>query len=139
MKCTTRKTSKLLQAIFTALILPITLLMVSITATACEHSKYDITDFTGDYRYHSDIAEFYDCSSQTKYYVADTGIAEKLKTLYQGLDLMRKDDIYIKVEGYIREEETQIDGVNPAKIFVPVKLLNYDINRGCTLPIRKGY
>ena len=105
---------------------------------ACEHSNYDVIDFTGDYRYHAGITEFFDCKSQIKYYVADAGIASQLQDMYQGLNFKRKEDVFIKVRGYLKEE-IQMDGVAPIDVFVPVELLSHDTNRGCDRPIRQGY
>ena len=105
---------------------------------SCEHSGYNVTEFTGDYRYYAGISEFFDCKTQVKYYVADAGIATQLQDLYQKLDLKRKEDIFIQVEGYLKEEK-QLDGIAPTDVFVPVKLLSHDVNRGCDRPIRRGY
>jgi len=105
---------------------------------SCEHSSYDVTEFTGDYRFHAGISEFYDCESQIKYYVADAGIASQLQDLYLSLDLKRKEDIFIKVTGYLKEE-IQLDGVAPTDVFVPVKLLDHDRDRGCDRQVRQGY
>ncbi len=105
--------------------------------TSCEHSGYDVIEFTGDYRYYAGIAEFYDCDDQVKYYVADSGISTELQNLNSKLNLKEKEDIYLKVKGYLKEEK-QIEGVDPIIVFVPVKLLSHDRNRGCNRAIRRG-
>ncbi len=110
---------------------------IALLLASCEHSGYDVTEFTGDYRYYAGIAEFYECDSQVNYYVADSGIHTELQNLYSKLDLKEKEDVYIHVEGYFKEEK-QLDGVDPINFFVPVKLLSHDKNRGCNRAIRRG-
>lgn len=105
---------------------------------SCEHSGYDTIEFSGDYRYYAGIAEFFDCDSRVKYYVADAGVNTELQDLYTSLNLKEKEDIYLKVKGYLKEEK-QMEGVDPVVVFVPVKLLNHDVNRGCKRAIRQGY
>ena len=112
-------------------------LLIPILIVSCEHSDYDITKFTGDYRYYAGIAEFFDCDSQMKYYLANTGISDELEALHSTLDIEEKDDVYIEVDGYFKEEQ-QIDGIDPVMVFVPVKLLKHDISRGCKRGYRHG-
>jgi hypothetical protein len=110
---------------------------ITLTIISCEHSGYNVTEFTGDYRYHAGISEFFDCDSQVTYYVADAGITKQLQALYQKLDLKRKEDIFIRVDGYLKEE-ILMDDIAHADTFVPVKLLSHDINRGCERSRRAG-
>ena len=103
-----------------------------------EHSDYDIINFTGEYRYYSGIAEFFDCKSRTKYYIAKTGVSEDLKKAYLKLGMDEKDDTYMKVKGYLKEEEQQMEGINPSIVFVPVELLAVNKSRGCERAIQQG-
>jgi len=111
--------------------------MLTLLLASCEHSGYDVHEHSGDYRYYAGIAEFFDCDEAVKYYVADAGIYTELQQLYTELSLKQNDDIYIQVKGYTREEK-QMEGIDPALVFVPVKLLSYDVDRGCNQKIRKG-
>ena len=104
---------------------------------SCEHSDYDVTKFTGDYRYYGGVAEFFDCQQQKKYYLADAGISTELEELHTSLDINENDDIYIEVKGYYKEEQL-MEGIDPTMVFVPVGLLNHDINRGCNRSYRHG-
>ena len=45
--------------------------------------------------------------------------------------------MYIKIQGYLREEK-QLEGIDPKILFVPVKLLEHDTNRGCNLGVQQG-
>lgn len=105
---------------------------------SCEHSGYDVTNHTGEYRYHTGIGEFYDCNSQNKYYLSEAGISDELKVLYKDLNLQMNEDVFIKVTGYLREEP-KMEGIDPEEVFVAVKLIDHDVDRGCKIPIRKGY
>lgn len=111
--------------------------LITLLLASCEHSGYDVTKFNGDYRYYAGIAEFFDCDSRIKYYVADAGIHAELQELYTSLNVKEKEDIYIEVEGYTREEK-KMEDIDPALVFVPVKLLSHDVDRGCKLDIRQG-
>lgn len=102
-----------------------------------EHGDYDITRFTGEYRYYRGIAEFFDCKSRVKYYVAESGIDSDLENAYLKLGLDEKDDVYIQLKGYLKEEE-MMEGINPSTVFVPVKILKIDKTRGCERGIRQG-
>ena len=110
---------------------------LTLLLAACEHSGYDVHEYSGDYRYYSGIAEFFDCDSAVKYYVADAGIYSELQELYTELELKQNDDVYLQVKGYTKEEK-QMDGIDPALVFVPVKLLSYGIDRGCSRAHRQG-
>ena len=111
--------------------------LITLLLASCEHSGYDVTKFKGDYRYYAGIAEFFDCDDRVKYYVADAGIYAELQELYTRLNVKEKEDIYIQVEGYTREEK-QMEGIDPALVFVPVKLLSHDVDRGCNQAVRRG-
>ena len=108
--------------------------LVMLLSACGEHRGQNISEYTGDYRFYAGIAEFYDCNSKIKYYVADSGIHDELKSFYTKLNLKEKEDVYIKVDGYLREEK-QMEGIDPITVFVAVKLYEYDIERGC----KKGY
>lgn len=112
--------------------------VLSLLLTSCgEHDDYDITRFSGEYRYYSGIAEFFDCKSRVKYYVAKAGIDTNLQETYSKLGLEEKDDVYIQLTGYLKEEE-MMEGINPSTVFVPVELLKVDKSRGCERGIRQG-
>ena len=114
-------------------------LFVAMALGACgEHSGYTVTEFTGDYRYSSGIAEFFNCQDKTKYYVAKAGISKELIEQYQSLSLKDNHDAYLKVTGYLKEEK-QMDGVAPITVFVPVEFIAFDKSRGCEPGIRKGH
>lgn len=49
-----------------------------------------------------------------------------------------KDDTYMKVKGYLKEEEQHMEGINPSIVFVPVELLAVDKSRGCERAIQQG-
>ena len=106
--------------------------------TSCgEHSGQTISEFSGDYRFYSGIGEFYDCNKKKKFYVAKAGISEKLQESYNKLNVKPKEDVFVKIKGYLKEE-TQIEGIDPKLVFVPVKLISIDENRGCSYPTREG-
>ena len=113
--------------------------IVAIFLTSCgEHSGQTISEFSGDYRFYSGIGEFFDCNKKKKFYVANAGISSKLQETYLNLQIRPKEDVYIKIKGYLKEEVPQIEGINPELVFVPVKLISVDENRGCTYLIREG-
>ena len=113
--------------------------IVAIFLTSCgEHSGQTISEFSGDYRFYSGIGEFFDCNKKKKFYVANAGISSKLQETYLNLQIRPKEDVYIKIKGYLKEEVPQIEGIHPKLVFVPVKLISVDENRGCTYPIREG-
>lgn len=114
------------------------LCFMALILASCEHSGYDVTKFSGEYKNYADIAEFFDCDSGIKYYVADAGIHKELQDMYSKLNLEEKDDVYITIEGYTREEE-QMEGIDPITKFVPVELLSHDVDRGCELARRPMY
>lgn len=116
----------------------LTLTVFSILLASCnEHSDYDVSRFTGEYRYYKGIAEFFDCKSRVKYYVAKAGIDTDLQKTYLDLGMAEKDDVYIQIKGYLKEEE-MMEGIFPSTVFVPVKLLKVDQSRGCVRGIRQG-
>ncbi len=104
---------------------------------SCEHRGQTITDFSGDYRFYKGIAEFFDCQQRSKFYVSDSGIGNDLQSEYLKLGLKEKDDVYVRLKGYLKEE-AQIDGIDPITVFVAVKLIKIDAERGCERGIRKG-
>ena len=109
-----------------------------VAVAACEHSGYDVNKHYGDYRYHNGISEFFDCDRGKKYYVADAGVSKELEQLYNELNLAQNDDIYIEVEGYYKEEEQEIEGIDPAIVFVVATILKHDASRGCNIGAREG-
>ena len=115
------------------------LFMVLVTSllSSCEHSGEEVIKYTGEYRYYSGIAEFFDCKSHVKYYVAKAGIDTELQKTYLDLGMEEKDDVYIQIKGYLKEEAL-MEGINPATVFVPVKLLKVDKSRGCERGIMQG-
>jgi len=104
--------------------------LVALLLSSCEHRGQDVIKFTGEYRYFAGIAEFFDCKERVKYFVAKAGINTDLQEAYLKLGVKDKDDVYIQIQGYLKEV-AQMDGVDPATLFVPVKLLSLDKNRGC--------
>ena len=78
------------------------------------------------------------CNKKKKFYVANAGISSKLQETYLNLQIRPKEDVYIKIKGYLKEDVQKIEGINPELVFVPVKLISVDENRGCTYPIREG-
>jgi len=107
--------------------------------TSCgEHSGQTISEFSGDYRFYSGIGEFFDCNKKKKFYVAKAGISSKLEETYLKLQIKPKEDVYIKIKGYLKEEIQEVEGINPKLVFVPVKLISLYENRGCTYPLREG-
>jgi len=105
--------------------------------SSCEHSGEEVVKFTGEYRYYSGIAEFFDCKSRVKYYVAKAGIDTDLQETYLALGMEEKDDVYIQINGYLKEEAL-MEGIDPATVFVPVKLLKVDKSRGCERGVMQG-
>lgn len=111
--------------------------LLAATIVSCEHSGYEIEKYTGDYRHHNGISEFFDCARGKKYYLSDAGAVKELEQLYAELNLAQNDDVYIEVEGYYKEEP-QMEGLDPATVFVVVDILKYDASRGCKLGAREG-
>ncbi len=114
------------------------LLAFFLVACDNEHKGYIITPFTGDYRYHNGIAEFFDCHERKRYYVAPLGIDKEVAEAYLALKLEDNDDAYISVEGYMRPEEL-MDGIATVDVFVITKLLTIDATRGCQKSERVGH
>ena len=117
------------------------LVLVSLTsfllASCGEHSGQDVSKFSGEYRYYAGIAEFFDCKSRVKYYISKAGIGTDLQNAYLELNVEEKDDVYIQINGYLKEEK-QIEGIDPATVFVPVKMLKIDKTRGCERGVMQG-
>ncbi len=113
------------------------IIFLVLASTSCEHRGETILDYTGDYRYYSGIGEFFDCKDQIKYFLADAGVSSELETQYLALDVKEKEDVYVTLKGYVKEE-TQIEGVDPITVFVPTEILNLDQTRGCERSKREG-
>ncbi|MEE9351207.1 MAG: hypothetical protein V3U78_03010 [Thiotrichaceae bacterium] len=113
--------------------------VVLLLGSCSEHKGQDITKFTGEYRYYHGIAEFFVCKERVKYYVSEVGIGKELEEAYLEQGVAEDDDVYMKVKGYFMEEEQQMDGIDPAVLFVPVELLKVDKERGCERIIREGH
>ena len=108
--------------------------------TACDngHEGYIIKPFTGDYRYHNGIAEFFDCHDRKKYFVSPDGINKEVSNAYLALKLKDNDDAYIVVEGYVKSEAL-MDNIASVDVFVITKLLSVDATRGCQKSERVGH
>ncbi len=102
-----------------------------------QHSGYTSKEYTGDYRVYAGIAEFFDCDERVKYFVAQSGVHSELAEKYTALGVPEKDDVYIKVEGYLKEE-AQMEGVDPITVFVPTKFISFDQTRGCEMGRQQG-
>lgn len=114
------------------------LLILALQLTACSPSyDYDISKYRGNFRYYAEIAEFFDCKTQQKHYLGSEGVLDELIEAYQKLNLKEKDDVYIQVEGFYREEE-QMEGIDPVDVFVPTKIIELDTTRSCKRPYRRG-
>jgi len=115
------------------------LYLVCFLLVSCgEHSGKTIINFTGDYRYVNGIAEFFDCKSHVRYYLSKKGIPKTLEKEFQKLEVVDEHDAYVQVKGYLQEEQ-EMEGIDPALVFVPVELIGFDKSRGCDRGIRKGY
>ena len=93
--------------------------------------------YKGNFRSYAGIAEFFDCNTHKKHYVAKDGIYNELIEGYNDLNLKARDDVYIRAEGFYREEE-QIEGVDPLEVFVVTKITEFDTSRSCKRPYRGG-
>jgi len=78
------------------------------------------------------------CFYRVKYYVGDAGISTELQAAYLKLDVEANDDIYMQVTGYLKEGEVKVEGIDPPIVFIPVKLLKLDKNKGCERVIQRG-
>jgi hypothetical protein len=114
------------------------LLALSTQLSSCEHSGEDVTKFTGEYRFYAGIAEFFICKERVKYYVGDAGISSDLEKAYLKQGVGEDDDVYMHVTGYLKEEATKVEGIDPPIVFIPVKLLKIDKERGCENIIQEG-
>jgi len=114
-------------------------LFTLILSSCSEHSDYDVTKFTGEFRFYRGIGEFFECKSRIKYYIADAGIYSDLKEAYEELGLEEKDDAYIKIKGYLRDEKNPMEGIDPSTVFVPVEIIKLDKSRGCERIIQQGH
>lgn len=114
------------------------LLLAFFSVSCGEHDGETIVNFTGDYRYYKGIAEFFDCKSRVKYYLSEKGVPKELKKEFKKLNLAGvDDDAFLKVKGYLLEEE-KMEGIAPELVFVPVKLIEFDKDRGCQRAIQQG-
>jgi len=120
---------------FSLIIILNTLLLsscITISIKDPNHQRYN-----GDFRYYAGIAEFFDCKTQKKHYLGDEGITNDLIKAFKNLNLRDKEDVYIRVEGFYKEEQ-QMDGVDPLDIFIPTKIIQLDTTRSCKRPYRRG-
>ncbi len=101
-------------------------------------SKHESTTFSGDYRYYAGISEFFDCKTGIKYYLGKGGIKKELEDKYLALKLDKKEDVYLKVEGYLTQESAE-ESLIPATIFIATEFIHFDTSRGCELARREGY
>ena len=109
------------------------LLLGSMLSSCFEHSDYDVTEHTVDYRFSGGIAELFDCDLRQRYFLAKTGVHKELESRYLALKLARNDDIFLHVMGYIKKDPIMLEGVEPVDIFVVTELLSVDSSRGCQL------
>ena len=114
------------------------LLPLFFTACSLQHFGEDIKVYRGDYRVYGGIGEFFDCDEGIKYYVAQSGIHSGLAEKYTALGLPEKEDVYTKVEGYLKKE-SQMEGIDPITVFVPTKFISFDPSRGCQTDRRIGH
>ncbi|MEA3302845.1 MAG: hypothetical protein U9Q75_06185 [Pseudomonadota bacterium] len=119
-------------------ILLLAILPLFLASCDMQHSGYTSKEYSGDYRVYAGIAEFFDCDEQMKYYVSETGVHAELAEKYAALGMPEKDDVYIKVEGYLKKE-SQMDGIDPITVFVPTKFISFDKTRGCEMGRQQGY
>jgi uncharacterized lipoprotein NlpE involved in copper resistance len=107
-----------------------------LSLTACSH--YESTVFSGDYRYYAGISEFFDCKTKVKYYLGKQGIKKVLEEKYRALALNEKEDVYLKVEGYL-QQESATENLIPATVFIATKFIHFDTSRGCEIGSRQGH
>lgn len=112
------------------------LLVSPLVLMACE-PEIPSQSYTGDFRYYKEIAEFFDCKSQTKHYLGTDGVYDELIAEYQALNMTDGHDVYVRVEGYYLEED-QMDGVEPIELFVPTRIIKIDPDRGCKVDQKMG-
>ena len=110
--------------------------LLALNLASC--SQHESTLFTGDYSYYAGIGEFFDCKTSVKYYLGKQGISEALKEKYLALKLTEKDDVYLKVKGYLMQESAE-ETLIPSTIFVATEFINFDTSRGCEVPRREGH
>jgi hypothetical protein len=91
----------------------------------------------GDFRYYADIAEFFDCKTLKKHYMGQEGLYYELIKQYHALNLKPKEDVYVRAEGFYREEEQKFD-IDPVDVFVITKIIKMDSKRSCKQPYRRG-
>ena len=114
-------------------------LLFSLFLSSCgEHSGKTILEYTGDYRYSNGIAEFFDCKGKERYFLSKKGAAVDLQEKYQQLGIKGKDDVFMRVKGYVQEEQ-MMEGVDPLEFFVAVELLEVNQDRGCERGFRRGH
>ena len=119
-------------------ILLLAILPLFLASCDMQHSGYTSKEYTGDYRDYANIAEFFDCDERVKYYVAESGVHSELAEKYAALGVPEKEDVYIKVEGYLKKE-SQMEGIDPITVFVPTKFISFDNTRGCQVVRQEGH
>ena len=119
-------------------ILLLAILPLFLASCDMQHSGYTSKEYTGDYRVYANIAEFFDCDERVKYYVAESGVHSELAEKYAALGVPEKEDVYIKVEGYLKKE-SQMEGIDPITVFVPTKFISFDNTRGCQVVRQEGH
>ena len=140
MECNTQAIGTVENQPMRLLILKMLLASLLLLFTACvnEHSGKEIESFSGDYRLYAGIAEFFDCKQEVKYYVSKKGAYAELAEQYAALGVPEKEDVYIKVEGYLEEEE-MMEGIDPMTVFVATRFISADKTRGCERGGRIGH
>jgi hypothetical protein len=114
----------------------IVILSLSLGACDVQHFGEDVKEHSGDYRFYAGIGEFFDCDDQVKYIVAKSGIHSRLADKYAALGVAEKEDVYTKVEGYLKQE-ARMEGLDPMTVFVPTKFISFDESRGCNMMKKK--
>ncbi|MBL7004158.1 MAG: hypothetical protein ISR69_09055 [Gammaproteobacteria bacterium] len=116
----------------------IALIIISSLLVGCATQyKMPPQRFIGDFSYYKGIAEYFDCSTKKRYFMDKGEAYSELVERYEALNLRAKEDIYIRSEGYLKEEEL-IDGLDPVEVFVVTKIVRLDPNRGCNLVGKEG-
>lgn len=115
-------------------------IVFAIPLSACDREPAGITSatYSGDYRSDSGIGEFFNCKDHVKYFVKKNKTAKELEERYLLLGLKAKEDVFVTIEGFFQEEKPEIDGINPATLFVPTRIISLDKNRGCDIGARQG-
>lgn len=104
--------------------------------SAC-FSEHESVLYSGDYRFHNGISEFFDCDSGVLYFMANQDEAETLQEKYLALKLKAKEDVFVNVEGYLKKESEQ-ESLVPSTVFVATEFISIDASRGCQQGRRQG-